>query len=132
MSFLGKKVSKEMNRMMDLTSNLHYDLSNRSLMSSAHAPIQITRKPKRKSKLRIAEEIHRVSKRCFSTAFFQKRSLFLTTYMGLNSPKSFSCCDKNICLTGLLSSISLEASKKMVQNEICAVIHSSCSPTSLA
>lgn len=48
--------------------------------------------------------------------------------MGPNSPKSFSRCDKNICLTGLLPSISLEASEKTVRNEICEVIHSSCSP----
>ena len=72
-SFLGKKVSKEMNRIMGPTSNLSYDLSNRSLMSSTHAPVQIARKPKRKSKLRIAEEIHGVSKRRLSTAFFQKK-----------------------------------------------------------
>ena len=111
---------------MGPSSSLSYDLSNRSLMSSTHAPVQITRKPKRKSKLRIAEELHGMPKRRLSTAFFQKK-IIVFNYMGPNSPKSFSRCDKNICLTGLLPSISLEASEKTVRNEICEVIQSSCS-----
>ena len=44
--------------------------------------------------------------------------------MGPNPPISFSRCEKNICLTGLLPSISLEASESTVRKEICEVIHS--------
>ena len=79
MSFTGKKVSNEISRIMGPTSsNLRYNLSSRSLTSS-HGPIQIARKPKRKSKLRIAEELHGVPKRRLSTAYFRKKKLLFLT-----------------------------------------------------
>ena len=48
--------------------------------------------------------------------------------MGITPPKVFTRCDKNICLAGLLPSISLEASEETVRKEICEVFHSCCSP----
>ena len=73
---------------MGPSSSLSYDLSNHSLMSSTHAPIQITRKSKRKSKLRIAKGFHRMPKGYLYTAIFQKNHCFFN-YIGHNSPRSF-------------------------------------------
>ena len=103
-----------------------YNLASRSLMSS-NTPIQIERKPKRRSKLRIVEEIHGMQKRHLSTAVFQKK-IVVFKYMGITPPKVFTHCDKNICLAGLLPSISLEASEETIRKEICEVFHSCCSP----
>ena len=47
--------------------------------------------------------------------------------MGPNPSILFSRCDKNICLSGLLPSVLLEASESTVQKEIREVIHSCCS-----
>ena len=127
LSFAGKKVSKEINRIMGPSStNLSYNFASRSLMSGP-ASVQIERKPKRKSKLRISEELHGMPKRRLSTAVFQKK-IIVFNYMGASSPKGFSRCDKNICLAGLLPAISLEASEETVRKEICEVIHSCSSP----
>ena len=104
------------------STNLSYNLASRSLMSDR--PLE--RKPNRKSKLRIAEEIHGRAKRHLSTAIFQKIVVF--NYMGFSPPKMFSRSEKNICLTGLLPSISLEATEETLRKEICEVINSCSSP----
>ena len=86
LSFAGKKVSKEINRIMGPSStNLSYNFASRSLMSGP-ASVQIERKPKRKSKLRISEELHGMPKRRLSTAVFQKK-ITVFNYMGASSPK---------------------------------------------
>ena len=50
-----------------------------SLMSG-HTPVQIERKPKRKSKLKIVEEIHHMPKRCLLQHFFKKKIVVLSTW----------------------------------------------------
>ena len=74
------------------STNLSYNLASRSLMSG-HTPVQIERKPKRKSKLRIVEEIHHMQKRRLSTAIFQKK-IVVFKYMGPSPPKVFSRSEK--------------------------------------
>jgi len=91
MSFAGKKVSKHVNSIMGPTStNLSYNLASCSLMSS-QAPIQIERKPKRKSKLTIVKEIHGMPKTCLSTAIFQKK------LHGTYNPPKYSVAVTKMC-----------------------------------
>ena len=127
--FAGKKVSVEMKRIMGPSpTTLRYSLDSHSLVSSGSSVgLKVTRRPKRKSKMKIDDGKQGILKKKVSSVTFQKK-IIVFDYMGRNPPKIFARSEKNICLSGLLPSLSVEATETTIRKEICDVLNSCSSP----
>ena len=89
----------------------------------------IPRRPGRKGKYQIAlEKCGGSAKRGRScTTTFQKK-IVVFKYMGVNAPESFTRSDKDVCTSGLLPLVSVDASEEEIRQEICAVINNCANP----
>ena len=90
-------------------------------------PTLIDRRPKRKSKLKVAESKYGSPKSTKGgkkpAPTFQKK-LVVVEYMGEDSPKSFGLKESYVIMRGMLSEISLTATEKEVRSCILEVIRS--------
>ena len=48
--------------------------------------------------------------------------------MGINPPESFTRSDKDVCTSGLLPLVSVDASEEEIRHEICAIINNCTNP----
>ncbi|XP_065887912.1 uncharacterized protein [Dysidea avara] len=122
----GKKVASEVRRIMGpAIPSTSYSLPMHSITNFGTP--QLPRRSKQKGKYS-ATAYNRSKKTSVS---FQKR-IYVFGYMGEDPPKKFTRCDKDIYLSGLLPSLSTNATEKEVREEICALIHSSSGSISIS